>query len=263
MTNQKKKMISIAAAMGAFIILFIATCSPSEEKILEKHCGEFVQSEFEQVDWNKPDEAVIGRNIARELARDVDSLRNYTMSPQNKYGFSKMYCTATATHALRDAQTRMNAKQYGINVFQGAPKYHMTNGYILFDYMRKTYEKDIPGSVVVIRNPRDMKISKMEKQIKNVNPGAMVRYYGHYSTGKSHAHTQTYLGRGYCNDGCFVPNKRGRTVMGAGYNDAFKYLQDDIEKYRQPCDARHAEPDSIVFLDMAKIMAAQAKQNQQ
>jgi len=52
-------------------------------------------------------------------------------------------------------------------------------------------------------------------------------------------------------------------ATGAGYNDAFKYLQDDIEKYRQPCDERHAEPDSIVFLDMAKIMAAQAKQNQQ
>ena len=261
MDTQTKKKLGIAGSICAFILLFIMTCSPSEERQLEKHGGEFIRSEFEEVDWAKPDEDVIGRNISRELARDVDSLRNYTMTPQEKYNLDDMYCTAAAMYALRDAQNRMDAPNQGVNVFYNAKKDYMTNGNNLCNYMRNTYENEVPGSIVVIRNPHDMKIKKIERQFKKFNPGTTVRYCGHYKSGDQYRHTQTYLGTGYCTEDDFVPNRHGRVVMGAAYNNAFKSLHGDFEnKFSPTCEYGRPAIDSILLIDQAAIMSYLAKQ---
>lgn len=257
--NALNKKLTTVMALAYFIVVFANSCD-SESRKLEKHGYEFAQSDFEQIDWDSPNAGVMGRNIAREMAHDVHELRTGTSSPMEKYNMNTMYCTAAATHAIKEAQNQMNMDKEHVNVFENLPKYGMTNGYTCIDFWRNTYGDKVPGCVVVIKDPVNTEISKTEKQFKKILPGSVVRYYGHYNDGKKHAHTQMYLGQGYCDEGRYVPTKRGKTVMGAGYKDAFKYLETDIKDKYAGNSGQPGHPilDSIVVINTAKIMEYQA-----
>jgi hypothetical protein len=258
--NKLKKYLIVLC--GFVLVYALASRCTSEERTLEKHCGEFVTADFEEVNWNRPSEKVIGENIAKEFARDVDSLRNYTMLPVEKYHLDNMYCNAGTMHAIKDAQHRMSPDG-AVDIFEGMPARGVINGNITTKFLRETYEEKVPGSVTVIHMEENPKMSKMEKAFKKMNPGSYVRYHGHYNNGNSHRHTQMYLGQGYCDDGCFVPSRRGKTVMAACYNNAFKYLEKDInEKYSKNNTGEPGSPilDSIVIIDVPAIMAYKAKQ---
>lgn len=256
--NNLKKYLM---ALSLFVVSYLMVGCHSEPRDMQERFDKYLAEDYEPINWNNPSEKDIGKNIAKGVARDVDSLRDGMMFPSMKYGISKMYCTNTATASVRDAQVDMNSP---VDLFDGMDKLGMQNGDIFVNFIRKNYEKDVEGSMAVIKNPMDTtKIDKMERVFKDVNPGSFVRYYGHYNNGKQHHHSQTYLGRGYCKDNnSFVPSKHGKTVMAAGYDDLFKYLESDIkDKYaKNDGSERHPILDSIVIIDIPKIIAYKAKQ---
>lgn len=247
-------------ALCLFVMAYAMVGCHSEPHNVQKRFDKYLAEDFEPINWENPSEKDIGKNIAKGVARDVDSLRDGTMSPMEKYGTGEMYCTYTATTGVRDAQVDMNSP---VDVFEGMGNLGMKNGNKCVKFLRKNYENDVQGSVVVIKNPTDTtNIDEMERVFKDMNPGSLVRYCGHYNNGNQHRHSQTYLGQGYSeNNDSFVPSKRGKTVMAAGYDDLFKYLESDIKKYAKNDGSEHRPVlDSIVIVDIPKIIAYKAKQ---
>lgn len=181
--------------------------------------GIFSPNTFVNIEWqyqtNQRVGEIFGKTAAKEYAMDINSLKNKTATPEQKYGDVSDYCAEAVVHAYRNAESRLKFRRANkravpfpkercdsLEVFSKAMKDAK--------YLVKYFETDsVPNSI--IKNPS-------EEDFANINAGSII------CKGR---HCYMYMGIGYTDKTgrTFVANTRGRPVVAFCDEEAqFEYL---------------------------------------